>query len=151
MLINRSYWFAFCSVPTLFPLSSPSSIPIASQGASKLKPSTMHASRLLLPAIVASLASALPSSSLSSGAQWPLLKSENRNEEEFDLEPNAKYAFAGITTFSQLPAVECLAEDGPVDDILVVGFPFDTATSYRTGTRFGPNAIRQGSRAASLA
>jgi agmatinase len=32
-----------------------------------------------------------------------------------------------------------------------LGFPFDTATSYRTGTRFGPNAIRQGSRAASLA
>jgi agmatinase len=38
-----------------------------------------------------------------------------------------------------------------VDDILILGFPFDTATSYRTGTRFGPNAIRQGSRAASLA
>ncbi|KPM45325.1 hypothetical protein AK830_g1184 [Neonectria ditissima] len=83
--------------------------------------------------------------------QWPLLKSEEPNHEEFDLEPNAKYAFSGITTFSQLPAVECLAEDGPVDDILVVGFPFDTATSYQTGTRFGPNGIRQGSRAASLA
>jgi agmatinase len=72
-------------------------------------------------------------------------------DEEYDLEPNANYAFAGITTFSKLPQVQCLTETGPVDDILVLGFPFDTATSYRTGTRMGPNAVRQGSRAASLA
>ncbi|CAM1503642.1 Fc.00g012330.m01.CDS01 [Cosmosporella sp. VM-42] len=111
----------------------------------------MHALRLLLHTIVACLASAPPSSSFSSGSQWPFVKSEDQNEEKLDLEPNAKYAFSGITTFSQLPAVECLAEGGSADDILVVGFPFDTATSYRTGTRFGPNAIRQGSRAASLA
>ncbi|CAH0055909.1 unnamed protein product [Clonostachys solani] len=83
--------------------------------------------------------------------QWPLVASDTRQKSGFDLEPNAKYAFSGITTFAQLPAVECLLEEGPADDILIVGFPFDTATSYRTGTRFGPNAIRQGSRAASLA
>ncbi|KAH8649571.1 Ureohydrolase [Ilyonectria robusta] len=63
----------------------------------------------------------------------------------------AKYAFSGITTFAQLPSADCLTTEGPVGDILLVGFPFDTATSYRTGTRFGPNAIRQGSRAVSLA
>ncbi|RGP59871.1 agmatinase [Fusarium longipes] len=85
-------------------------------------------------------------------AQWPLLsKTETKHDDKFDLEPDAKYAFAGITTFAQLPAVQCLSGQGPLDDILVLGFPFDTATSYRTGTRFGPNAIRQGSRAASLA
>jgi agmatinase len=83
--------------------------------------------------------------------QWPLVASDTHQKSGFDLEPNAKYAFSGITTFAQLPAVECLLEDGPAGDILIVGFPFDTATSYRTGTRFGPNAIRQGSRAASLA
>ncbi len=69
----------------------------------------------------------------------------------YDLEPSANFAFSGITTFAQLPSVQCLTESGPVDDILILGFPFDTATSYRTGTRFGPNAVRQGSRAASLA
>lgn len=74
-----------------------------------------------------------------------------RHQEEYDLTPSATFAFAGITTFAQLPQAQCLHEDGPVDDILVLGFPFDTATSYRTGTRLGPNAIRQGSRAASLA
>ena len=83
--------------------------------------------------------------------QRPLIRPAYQESDEFDLEPSAQYAFSGITTFAQLPAVQCLAEDGPVDEILIVGFPFDTATSYRTGTRFGPNAIRQGSRAVSLA
>ena len=31
-------------------------------------------------------------------------------------------------------------------DVAVVGLPFDTGTSYRPGARFGPGAIRQGSR-----
>ena len=74
-----------------------------------------------------------------------------KDDKQYDLEPSANFAFAGITTFGQLPHVQCLHEKGPVDDILVLGFPFDTATSYRTGTRLGPNAIRQGSRAAVLA
>ncbi|PJA51713.1 MAG: agmatinase [Candidatus Marinimicrobia bacterium CG_4_9_14_3_um_filter_48_9] len=30
-------------------------------------------------------------------------------------------------------------------DIIIVGFPFDGTTSYRAGTRFGPNALREGS------
>lgn len=67
------------------------------------------------------------------------------------LEPTGKYAFSGITTFHHLPAKACLTDHDVSDDILVVGIPFDTATSYRSGTRFGPNAIRQGSRAVSLA
>jgi len=71
--------------------------------------------------------------------------------EKYDLTPSATYAFTGITTFFKLPSASCLTTDGPVGDILVVGLPFDTATSYRSGTRLGPNAIRQGSRAPSLA
>ncbi|HET7739260.1 MAG TPA: agmatinase, partial [Mycobacterium sp.] len=31
-------------------------------------------------------------------------------------------------------------------DVAVVGVPFDSAVTYRPGARFGPNAIRQGSR-----
>jgi hypothetical protein len=75
----------------------------------------------------------------------------SKKHDDYDLAPSANFAFSGITTFAHLPTVQCLTETGPVDDILIVGFPFDTATSYRTGTRFGPNAVRQGSRAASLA
>jgi agmatinase len=50
--------------------------------------------------------------------------------------------FSGLTTFARLPRLE---EAGRAD-IAVVGVPFDAGTSYRPGARFGPNAIRQGSR-----
>lgn len=111
----------------------------------------MHSSHILLLSTIFDFAAARPKPSFPPGSQWPLVSPNDGEEERFDLEPKANYAFSGITTFSMLPSAQCLAESGPVDDILVVGFPFDTATSYRTGTRFGPNAIRQGSRAPSLA
>jgi agmatinase len=49
--------------------------------------------------------------------------------------------YTGIRTFARLPFVREL--DGV--DVAVVGAPFDTATSYRPGARFGPEAIRAGS------
>jgi agmatinase len=49
--------------------------------------------------------------------------------------------FAGIRTFMRAPHVTDL--DGV--DAAAVGIPFDTATSYRTGARFGPEAIRSAS------
>jgi agmatinase len=49
--------------------------------------------------------------------------------------------FAGIRTFMRLPHVTDLAGV----DAAAVGIPFDTATSYRTGARFGPEAIRSAS------
>src|SRR5690348_7292790 len=49
--------------------------------------------------------------------------------------------FAGIRTFMRLPHVTDL--EGV--DAAVYGIPFDTATSYRTGPRFGPEAIRSAS------
>jgi agmatinase len=49
--------------------------------------------------------------------------------------------FAGIRTFMRAPHVTDLAGVGAV----VYGIPFDTATSYRTGPRFGPEAIRSAS------
>src|SRR6478735_3238315 len=49
--------------------------------------------------------------------------------------------FAGIRTFMRLPHVTDL--DGV--DAAVYGIPFDTATSYRPGPRFGPEAIRSAS------
>ena len=83
--------------------------------------------------------------------QQTSLGRSGKSKDDYDLEPSANFAFSGITTFAKLPSVQCLLETGEVDDILILGFPFDTATSYRTGTRLGPNAVRQGSRAASLA
>ena len=50
--------------------------------------------------------------------------------------------FAGISTFARLPTVEQV----PDWDIALVGVPFDGGTSYRPGARFGPSAVRQGSR-----
>jgi agmatinase len=49
--------------------------------------------------------------------------------------------YTGIRTFARCPYVE---EPKGVD-VGFVGIPFDTATSYRTGARFGPEAIRSGS------
>ena len=49
--------------------------------------------------------------------------------------------FAGVRTFMRAPHTTDLAGV----DAAVYGIPFDTATSYRTGTRFGPEAIRSAS------
>lgn len=49
--------------------------------------------------------------------------------------------FAGIRTFMRAPHVTELKGV----DAVVYGIPFDTATSFRTGVRFGPEAIRSAS------
>lgn len=46
--------------------------------------------------------------------------------------------FCGIKTFMRVPYTKDLSEV----DVAVVGVPFDTASTYRTGSRFGPAAIR---------
>ena len=49
--------------------------------------------------------------------------------------------FAGIRTFMRLPHIIDLRGV----DAVVYGIPFDTATSYRAGPRFGPEGIRSAS------
>ena len=49
--------------------------------------------------------------------------------------------FAGIRTYMRAPHVTELVGV----DAAVYGIPFDTATSYRSGARFGPEAIRSAS------
>jgi agmatinase len=49
--------------------------------------------------------------------------------------------FAGIRTYMRAPHTTDLAGV----DAAIVGVPFDTATSFRTGARFGPEAIRSAS------
>jgi agmatinase len=50
--------------------------------------------------------------------------------------------FAGLATFARLPRLE----DVGSTDVAVVGVPFDSGVSYRPGARFGPAAVREGSR-----
>ncbi|MFL5925454.1 MAG: agmatinase [Gaiellaceae bacterium] len=49
--------------------------------------------------------------------------------------------FAGVRTFMRLPHTTDLTGV----DAAAIGIPFDTATSYRTGARFGPEAVRSAS------
>jgi agmatinase len=51
-------------------------------------------------------------------------------------------AFAGINTFRKAPYLEDVHEVGK-HEVAVVGAPFDIGTTYRTGCRFGPQAIRR--------
>ncbi|CAK5267416.1 unnamed protein product [Mycena citricolor] len=69
----------------------------------------------------------------------------------FNDEVTADSIFSGITTFAKLPWVQCLGRESDIPfDIAFLGAPFDTATSYRPGARFGPSGIREGSRRLTL-
>lgn len=60
--------------------------------------------------------------------------------------PQIDQPFSGPLSFSHLPYARCLEEPSTNFDIAVLGMPFDTGVSYRPGARFGPYAIRSGSR-----
>src|SRR3954469_20886953 len=49
--------------------------------------------------------------------------------------------FAGLRTFPRLPTLEQAGRA----DIAVLGAPFDGATTFRAGARYGPSAIREAS------
>ncbi len=51
-------------------------------------------------------------------------------------------AFAGINTFLKMPYCEDIRNVGDYEAAFV-GVPFDTGTTYRPGTRFGPQAVRR--------
>ena len=50
--------------------------------------------------------------------------------------------FAGINTFLRSPYVEDINQIGQYE-VAFVGAPFDMGTTYRSGTRFGPEAVRR--------
>ncbi|RCK57340.1 putative agmatinase 1 [Candida viswanathii] len=56
--------------------------------------------------------------------------------------------FGGILTYAHFPHFNCFVNQSsnPALDIAIVGAPFDTGTSYRPGSRFGPEAIRSNAR-----
>jgi agmatinase/guanidinopropionase len=49
--------------------------------------------------------------------------------------------FAGIASFMRRPATRAVQPG----EVAIVGVPFDSGTSYRSGARFGPRAIREAS------
>jgi agmatinase len=50
--------------------------------------------------------------------------------------------FCGVRTFMRLPHITEVKGNGKDIDVAFAGIPFDTGGSYRTGQRFGPEAIR---------
>ncbi|KAJ7765445.1 Arginase/deacetylase [Mycena maculata] len=60
--------------------------------------------------------------------------------------PQVDMGYTGPLSFSHLPYTRCLDDGVTRFDIALIGMPFDTTTSYRPGARFGPFAIRAGSR-----
>jgi len=56
-------------------------------------------------------------------------------------EPNYGSMFANIFSFLSRP----LSRDIEAADVVIMGVPYDLATSGRSGTRFGPSGIRQAS------
>jgi agmatinase len=57
-------------------------------------------------------------------------------------DPNKIPRYVGISTFARLPYYESLDKV----DIGVIGIPFDSGCTFRSGARFGPEAIRKSSR-----
>ena len=58
------------------------------------------------------------------------------------IDPLVVPRFAGPATYARLPRLDQVERC----DVAVVGAPFDGGTTYRPGARFGPAAIRSGSR-----
>jgi agmatinase len=50
--------------------------------------------------------------------------------------------YAGPDTFARLPRLD----DVPTAAVAILGVPFDSGVSYRPGARFGPSAVRHGSK-----
>lgn len=75
------------------------------------------------------------------------IQPQSESDDDIDLTTDA---VGGLTSFAHLPYVPCFDSKGDEEvgryDIAVLGAPFDTATSYRPGARFGPHGIRDGSR-----
>lgn len=57
-------------------------------------------------------------------------------------DPRRTPRFAGIATFCRFPRLEDVPPANRPVDWAIYGVPFDSGTTYRSGARFGPRAIR---------
>ncbi|WVQ73109.1 agmatinase [Cryptococcus sp. DSM 104548] len=88
---------------------------------------------------------------LLTAATGALAHGSHANQEQLD--PwNEQFAntpdlsFSGVTSFAHLPHQKCLDNKNAAFDVALLGVPFDSAVSFRPGARFGPYALRSGSR-----
>ncbi|KAK3956815.1 agmatinase [Pseudoneurospora amorphoporcata] len=79
------------------------------------------------------------------GSQWTITPEELSELKDLERKWGTDWSFSGIATFAHLKHVKCLTTPSEKFDVGIIGAPFDTATSYRPGARFGPRAIRQAS------
>jgi guanidinobutyrase / D-arginase len=70
------------------------------------------------------------------------MSGDERSEPQGPVDATVVPRFAGPATFARLPRRD---EVGPCD-VAIVGIPFDSGVTYRPGARFGPGAIRAGSK-----
>ena len=77
------------------------------------------------------------------GLELGLQAAESINDRTISLFSRAHLpAFAGINTFMKTPYCEDIRKVGDYQAAFV-GVPFDTGTTYRSGTRFGPQGVRR--------
>jgi arginase family enzyme len=77
------------------------------------------------------------------GLEFGLEAAESINDRNISLFSRGHQpAFAGINTFMKMPYCEDIRNVGDYE-VAFVGVPFDTGTTYRPGTRFGPQAVRR--------
>ena len=77
------------------------------------------------------------------GLELGLEAAESINDRRISLfSRGSQPAFAGINTFMKTPYCEDVRRVGEYEAAFV-GIPFDTGTTYRPGTRFGPQAVRR--------
>ncbi|KAF7308743.1 hypothetical protein MKEN_01073400 [Mycena kentingensis (nom. inval.)] len=104
----------------------------------------------MLSAVLVALALARTGANAHFVEQQPLMDVVNIDvsKEEWTSKygPQVDMGYTGPLSFSHLPYTRCLDDGTALFDIGIIGFPFDTTTSYRPGARFGPFAIRAGSR-----
>ncbi|KAJ7608809.1 arginase family-domain-containing protein [Roridomyces roridus] len=99
---------------------------------------------VLALATLAVLAWGHPGTHADAPAQFPLTEPETTWLQKYGKQIDLSYT--GPLSFSHLPYARCLEDETQVFDIAILGMPFDTTVSYRPGARFGPFAIRSGSR-----
>jgi agmatinase len=66
----------------------------------------------------------------------------NQDDVVGPVDPMQVPRFAGPTTFARLPTLDSVGKA----EVAILGVPFDSGVVYRPGARFGPGAIRAGSK-----
>lgn len=67
---------------------------------------------------------------------------EDKDDVVGPVDPMKMPRFAGPTTFARLPTLDSVGKA----EVAIIGVPFDSGVVYRPGARFGPAAIRAGSK-----